>query len=370
MPELWLNYGSTDIVLDIRVENLLKVENPNFLILEDEFVEQTLSSIVIKEDTSVIPLDYSRGVLDILNRIVENSKRDGQRIIIESIPTTSKILTKVFSNNAVQFNGDEDYFLKKIATKNTLFISGATLDPVFGFAGVPTKLTRKLHEPMLAAYDSRDRNTPNSGIEGTPTKIAIETCENAEAMSIELLSNNQGICYISKGNINDSYKESINRFRSLLLSSADLSVKSMIVTSNDNAFSDLTLSSSLNDLWNSIHVLRSNGKAILVSESKLGLGSQALQEFIKGKLNVDACYNKRTYMDGMEHVLFSNELRQRYGLGILTTLPRLYLSKLGFSAYSNIQEVLDKLLEVGGRQNKILIVYDSNKTAFENQVKL
>jgi hypothetical protein len=329
-------------------------------------VEQEVSSIVTKEDTSVIPLDCSRGVLDILNRFVEQSKRNGQRITIEATPTTSKML-KFFSNNVVQASGDKEYFVKKLATKNTLFISSVTLDPIFGFAGVPTILTRKLQEPMIDSYDSRDRNTPNSGIKGTPTRIAIESCENAEAMSIELISNNQGICHISKGNIHDSYKDSCDKFQSLLLSSADLSIKSMIVTSVDNSFSDFTLSSSLNNLWNSIHVLRSNGNAILVSESKLGLGSKALEEFIKGKLNVDACYNKKTYIDGMEHVLFTNELRERYGLGILTILPRFYLSKLGFSAFSNIQEVQDRLIEFGGRQNKILIIYDSIDTAFENQ---
>ena len=367
MPELWLNYGTTDIVLDIRVENLLKLENPNFLILEDEIMEQAVSSIVIKEDTSVIPLDCSRTVIDILNRIVECSKKNGRKILIESTPPTNKILSKIFGNSIVQSSGDENYFLKKLNTKNTLFISNVTLDPIFGFAGVPTRIARKLQGTMRTSYDSRDRNTPNSAIKGTPTKIAIESCENSEAMSVEIISNNQGTCHISQGNVNDSYEESCNRFQSLLLPSGDLSVKSMIVTPNGDSAPDLTLSSSLNNLWNSIHVLKAKGKAILVSESKLGLGSQALEEFVKGRLTIDSCYNQHTYIDGMEHILFANELTERYGLGILTTLPRFYLSKLGISAFSKIQEVLERLLEFGGKQNKILIITDPNSSAFENQ---
>ena len=117
MPELWLNYGTTDIVLDIRVENLLKLENPNFLILEDEIMEQAVSSIVMKEDTSVIPLDCSRTVVDILNRIVQCSKKNGKKILIESTPPTNKYFLKfsaiVLFNPAVM----KIIFLKNLIQK-------------------------------------------------------------------------------------------------------------------------------------------------------------------------------------------------------------------------------------------------------------
>ena len=144
MPELWLNYGTTDIVLDIRVENLLKLENPDFLILEDEIMEQAVSSIVIKEDTSVIPLDCSRTVIDILNRIVECSKKNGRKILIESTPPTNKILSKIFGNSIVQSSGDENYFLKKLNTKNTLFISNVTLESNFWICRCANKDSKKI----------------------------------------------------------------------------------------------------------------------------------------------------------------------------------------------------------------------------------
>ena len=36
MPELWLNYGSTDIIVDLKVENLSLLENSRFDIRKTE----------------------------------------------------------------------------------------------------------------------------------------------------------------------------------------------------------------------------------------------------------------------------------------------------------------------------------------------
>ena len=40
MPELWLNYGSADVVLDIKAENLNILDNAKFKKLEEEIIKK------------------------------------------------------------------------------------------------------------------------------------------------------------------------------------------------------------------------------------------------------------------------------------------------------------------------------------------
>jgi hypothetical protein len=58
MPELWLNYGSTDIIVDLKVENLSLIENSKFDIRSNESLDQEIESIPLF-DITFIPLDAS-----------------------------------------------------------------------------------------------------------------------------------------------------------------------------------------------------------------------------------------------------------------------------------------------------------------------
>ena len=53
MPEIWMNYGITDVVLDIRAENLEQNIDSEGKILEDSTIQEKLGTLVIS-DTFVI----------------------------------------------------------------------------------------------------------------------------------------------------------------------------------------------------------------------------------------------------------------------------------------------------------------------------
>jgi hypothetical protein len=67
------------------------------------------------------------------------------------------------------------------------------------------------------------------------------------------------------------------------------------------------------------------------------------------------------YANGLEHLLYMNELRQKYDLGILSTLPEYFLkTKLGFKTYKNMAEALEKLFTKHGKSHKVLVVSDAD----------
>jgi len=77
--------------------------------------------------------------------------------------------------------------------------------------------------------------------------------------------------------------------------------------------------------------------------------------FVEGKMKVEDLDKKGVYEPGLEHLLFIQNLQQRYDFGVLSTLPQYYLKKLGFETYPGAKDVLQKLLAKHGKNHKILV---------------
>ena len=60
MPEIWLKYGSTDIVLNIRYENLLKHVSSDFPLLMEDEIRLRLSNVVLADDTLIFALSDTK----------------------------------------------------------------------------------------------------------------------------------------------------------------------------------------------------------------------------------------------------------------------------------------------------------------------
>jgi hypothetical protein len=100
---------------------------------------------------------------------------------------------------------------------------------------------------------------------------------------------------------------------------------------------------------------------VLIAENKQGIGGGALQMFIEGKLNMEEARRSTSYIDGLEHLFFIEALKQKYELGILSTIPRYYLKTLlGFTTYNGTKDILQDLLTKYGKNNKVLAVSDGD----------
>ena len=62
VPEIWLNYGITDVVLDIRAENLEQKINSEGTTIEDLAINEKLTSIDLSKPMDLMVLHNSRSI--------------------------------------------------------------------------------------------------------------------------------------------------------------------------------------------------------------------------------------------------------------------------------------------------------------------
>jgi nickel-dependent lactate racemase len=211
---------------------------------------------------------------------------------------------------------------------------------------------------MSEAFNARQDNLPKPGVRGPPLKIALSNAENIQAKSIELVANSFGIVGIHYGNILEASENAIGHLDSISTIEIEPS-KSAIISASSEIGGHSTLSDSLNSLWNTIHIVRENGSAILVSENQRGIGGGALQMYIEGRLKMEEQL-KSSYTSGLEHILYLDELGQKGQLGIISTLPRHYLKKLRFYTFTSLKNALEELLVKYGKNHKVLVVSDAD----------
>jgi hypothetical protein len=370
MPEIWVRYGTTDVAINIKFENLLRAISSNFPLLTENEIRLTLHEILLTDNIKIFPLTASKSVAKIIEVVVEMAKSKGfANVAIYALPDILDTLKIYLPTGTILCKIDSRSMDNRIKNfQNTIFISQVTYDPLFGFSGTPTILLRNFNQKqMFEAFDARQDNLPKPGVIGAPLKIALSASETIPGTSIELVSNNSGIAGIYYGNIIQAFNNAVSKLLSLSLIEVEGLAKSAIICASSEVNRTLTLADSLNSLWNSIHIVKENGSIVLVSENHKGIGGGALQKVAEGKLDIGEL-EKSAYMVGLEHILYIKELTSIYDLGILSTIPQYYLkTKLGFRTYNSARDILEKLLAKHGKNHKILVLSDGDITLLKSK---
>lgn len=349
MPEIWLRYGNTQVGLNIKLENLQAEIYPSVQIISEDEIIRELHSIPLSSKTLVITLSESMAVNRVASMLSQMSEAKGYEPI--EIKTLEKAATHDPEKGFNIGTADTPLYLNR-QYGNVVFISRVSYDPLFGFSGTPTLLLRRyMYSQMLKAYESRECDIPTPATKCPPLEQALTSSSSISAYSLEVAGSGSHILGVFAGKIADAFRKAIEN-----LSSTEIAVeqtKSLILSGTEE--SDIDLSTSLNLLWNSTHVLQEEGSAVLLAENRKGLGNGALKMFLEGKLKVDDIDRHGFYTEGLEHLLYLQNLRERYQLGILSTLPYWYLSKLGLESYRGTRELLSRLLSRYGKKSKILV---------------
>lgn len=368
------------MVLDIKFENLASNLVPDLKPLAAQDISSSISTLTLTDDLLILALSSSKGAALIIHQILLAARSKGHTNYSVDVPasiasvlrsnltaTSSEEGQAQISINRIEGHGASTSHplsdrLRKFRT--TIVIGQTTVDPLFGFAGSPTALLRNfLPERMGEAYSVWKGDIPNPGVEGDPIKIASEASESLGfTHSIEILegSENMEIAGIHTGGISDSFRNSIAQLKSIRPSLELGQSKAVITSASRQAESHSTLHSSLNSLWNCIHNVKDGGSAVLVAENRNGIGGGALQMYVEGRLKQDQISGMQ-YVTGLEHLVFLRSLREKYELGLLSSLPRYYQSSLlGLAAYSGMKEVLEKLLQKHGKTTKCLVISEGD----------
>ena len=164
---------------------------------------------------------------------------------------------------------------------------------------------------------------------------------------------------VHTGSINEAFEKAVMQLQSISAVDTD-PAKCAIISASSDVGVHSTLAGSLNSLWNSVHAVKKGGSAILLAENREGVGGGALQMLIEGLLRPEQL-QQSPYIDGLEHLLFIEELRQEYELGLVSTLPHYYArTKLGFSTYASMKDIIDKLPEKHGKNFKAIVLSDAD----------
>ena len=364
MPELWFKYGITDVVLNIRYENLLKhITASSFALLSDDQIKSCLNDVTLTQDTMIFALSDTKSAAMVISILVQLARSRGiPDIRVGVLPRIQPVLKSNLADKTILTNQiDQDSFHSKIKHhRQVIFVSQITYDPLFGYNGTPTILVRNyMHDHMLEALNARQDNLPKPGVIGPPLDVVLSSNKDLPAKSIQIIGNSFGIAGICYGSIVGSFEEAIRQLNSIAVVNADLT-KSAIINASSETGPHSTLLDSLNSLWNIIHIVRENGSAILLSENSGGLGGRALEMYVEGRLDVEQSRdNLSEYIEGLEHLIYIKELSQKYQLGIMSTLPQYYLNtKLGIKTYGGMKNVIEELLAKHGKNAKILVVSD------------
>jgi hypothetical protein len=364
MPELWFKYGITDVVLNIRYENLLKhITASSFALLSEDQIKSCLNDVALTQDTMIFALSDTKSAAMVISILVQLARAQGiPSIRVGVLPRIQRVLKSNLADKTILINQvDQDSFHSKIKHhRQVIFVSQITYDPLFGYNGTPTILVRNyMHDYMLEALNARQDNLPKPGAIGPPLQVVLSSNEELPAKSIQIIANSFGIAGICYGSIVGSFEEAIRHLNSIAVVNADLT-KSAIINTSSETGPHSTLLDSLNSLWNIIHIIRENGSAVLLSENSGGLGGRALEMYVEGRLDIEQYkHNPPEYIEGLEHLIYIKELSQKYQLGIMSTLPQYYLkTKLGIKTYGGVKNVIEELLIKHGKNTKILVVSD------------
>jgi len=353
MPEIWLNYGITDVVLDIRAENLEQKIDSDGKIMDDSGINEKLKGIDLTKPMDLVVLHNSKSVQKIISSLFMMCEQ-------KSIPFP-KILAEKRIMNLVKSGLPEgssinEFDNSNLLNSNLVFAGEMEFDGLFGYETISTRLIKKFgQESMLSAYAKRKSNVPSPGQQTDSIGEAKKFTDNFEIQGIEIIANSQGIVDFTIGHPSETLS-STKILESFAIK--DIGHHKSIIISTGKESSNNTLGKSLSSLWNCANAIQNGGLAILVAECKSGLGSNALQQFIEGRLSFDQLLNPTRYVEGMEDLLFLSEIQKNFQIGLVSILPEYYVKKLNMISLSGIKPSFDYILKTQGMRQKITVVMD------------
>lgn len=358
MPEIWLSYGSTEVVLDIKAENLEKQVVSEGNNLSDSEVASRLQSVDLAKPTEIVILETTKAVHKAVALLLDACTQRSlpkPKILVDK--SNLHLAKNMFSDPTISISEFEN---SQLTNANLMFVGEMEFDGLFGFDTVATKLLRRFgREQMLEAYEKKNGSLPHPGEDLPTMDVAKKFTDGFEISSLEVAANSTGIVDIAAGHPAATMAIS----KSLLSTASSEAGKHRILfVSTGKETSNETLSRSLSSLWNCAGAVKEEGLAILLAECKNGLGSEALLQYVEGRMSLDRLRNPAKYVDGMENLLFLTELQKQFNIGLVSILPAHYTKeKLGLTTFGGTKESMEYVLKTYGERQKAVIVSDGSR---------
>ena len=357
MPEIWLNYGSTEVALDIKAENLEEKIDVEGKTLSDSEIKSKLGSLDISKPTEFVVLNMSESIKKILSTIFEIYE---QKSIPKPTILADRKIMNVIKNHLPEHSSISEFSNVENSNSKLVFIGEMEFDGLFGYETISTRLLKKFGtDLMLSAYEKRKSDLPSPGQDVENFQIANKFSEKFDILGIEITANSKGMHDLSVGH--PSSTSSISKSFGINATKDVGKHKTMIISTGKES-SNNTLGKSLSSLWNCSDAIKNDGLGILVAECKFGVGVDSIQSVIDGRTEMDHLKKPTQYIDGMENLLFINEMQKKFQFGLLSILPTHYSKKLNMISFNGIKQVMDYVLKNQGQKQKIEVISDGART--------
>lgn len=353
MPEIWLNYGSADVVLDIKAENLDLELNSKGDKLDETLVNEKLDKIDLSKEIELVVLNNSKSIQRLISKMYQKCEE-------KSFPKpkilANKKLVSLLKSNLPKESQIAEFHDDGLANSKLVFLGEMEYDGLFGFETIATRLLKKFgQEKMLEAYEKRKGNLPATGEDVENLQTAQKFADSFEIEGIEVAANSSGIIDLEVGH--PSKTTSISKtFRESTTKQVEKH-RTMMISTGKDASNDI-LGRSLDSLWNCNAAIKDNGLAILLAECTNGFGSQALQHFIEGRISQDRLKKPSKYLPGIEDLLFLTEVQKRIDIGLVSILPQYYTKKLNIKSFDGVKQAMDSILKSQGINQKVAVISD------------
>ncbi len=356
--EIWVPYGDVEALLTLQAENLGELIEAKSEDHTQELVERL--SVRFKEVTSVVICDNRSPTIKVLQGLVrKNPPSDRFRVVTPFAKEVEQRIPEL-KGRAVKFQEARERILEgpnKVSTPSELVDGSEKLvlataipdplvgvvDSLVGIALLTMDGARKL------AYSSRETDDPSTLTRNKSYEALVNLSEKVR--------NGHFATIFSKGGEPNTLIEgpTIGDARQQFQAASVAPAKAVIVAPGGRGY-DGTLSQALRLLWNVIDVVKKSGEILLVSECREGVGSEALQMVVTGRISGESL-KKGTYADGAEEISYINRLRQDYSLTLLSSLPELYTgTRLRFRTATSGVDAISKVLSSAGRTTKFHVV--------------
>jgi hypothetical protein len=375
MPEIWLPYGSVEVAVSVKAENLAGLIEPTLQVISEETIEERLSRIEVKGQTCILFPKPSPVSTNILAQLIKSlSKRGNGHSPItvvtasESMHFIKKYLTEVQVNITEAEEPNEPLgvidgiIVKSSRTMNEsetcILLTDAGFDPLFGYAGGPSSLVRYLGGDVIAeAFRRRKGDRPTPGVTSDTSTFAEDIAKMFSGLiSVEVLPSPAGAADIVVGDLIGAHQSASKEVLDKCRLTIDGDIRAVMVSAGGYGF-DSSLATSLRAIWNVLDALGDKGPVVLVAECGDGLGSEALRRHIAGRLDLDGLLRRGEYVGGMEDLLYAKTALRRYDVVLVSALPDHYSEmKVGFHPARKVSDALTYILSSFGPRTKVHLV--------------
>jgi hypothetical protein len=366
VPEIWLPYGQVEVVINAKAEILGEVLEAPAQGMAEESLQDALKKLPRKE---FVVLDGSNMALDMLNRLTALWGAAPKEISVHGggrwAPSARKRLARYGyavseEGPTVELGVVDGVLVRSLSNmrkEDSLIISEASLDPVYGIRGSAAVLAEALG--LGAEAVRRWKGEPAPATETDPGWFAGRLAEElGDPFCLEYVRSRHGLAAINVGPHAEVHSKSAQLLKDTRVIPAAKS--RLLVVSPGGGEADSTLHASLLALCNQAEAVGDDAEVMLVAEAGEGLGSPALRSLCDLGVRPESLM----HVDGYEDIVMLKWLKANMKLHVISTLPLTLVEKrLGLLASASAKNAFEDIESRHGWKLKATMVKDGALTS-------